>query len=196
VGTRRRWSLAAVVAVPVVVALVVGALALRSGRDGDGPEVRSPETVDLEATDAVAVGSIDDLVDAAECVVLGEVVSTERGRAVTAGLVSRLVQVRIDEALAGGCPTGTVVLEEEGWLEDGTEVSVEGWPGSMAGDEGVWFLVAGTSDEMPYAATVATTGAVRWRGGEPLAPATAPAWLLVAVEDGPDGLAEQVRAAS
>jgi hypothetical protein len=180
------------VIVPIVGALLVGAVVL--ARVSDQPDGDATVAVtDLEATDVVVVGSLADLADAAECVLGGEVVHTERGRAIGSDLVSRLVQIRVDEALAGDCPSGTVVSEEEGWLADGTPVSVDGWPGSEVGDMGVWFLVAGTSDELPYASTVATTGAPRWRGGQTIVPDTAPGWLLEAIADGPGGLAERVR---
>ena len=135
------------------------------------------------------------MVAAADCVLRGEVVHTERGRPVGNGLESRLVQIRVDEPLAGDCPADTVVLEEEGWLDD-TEVSVEGWPGSVEGDVGVWFLRAGSSDELPYASTVVVAGAPRWRDGEPVAPDSAPEWLDEASVDGPDGLVAAVRAAA
>jgi hypothetical protein len=72
-------------------------------------------------------------------------------------------------------------------------VTVEGWPGSREGDEGVWFLVSGRSDELPYAATVVAAGAPRWRNGESVAPDSIPMWLADALADGPEGLAEQVR---
>jgi hypothetical protein len=187
----------ALVAVPVVLALVVALIVGSASDDADlGEDVGgagSSEVVDLEAVDAVSVSSVADMVASSECVLRGEVVHTERGRALSGDLVSRLVQVRVDDALAGECPTGTVVVEEEGWLPDGTEVTVEGWPGSREGDEGVWFLVSGRSDELPYAATVVAAGAPRWRNGESVAPDSVQSWFSDALADGPDGLAEQVR---
>ncbi len=182
--------MAALVAVPLVAAVTV---ALVAGRGSSGDADPPVPTADLQATDTLTVGSLDDLVAAATCVAAGEVVHTERGRIVTDGLETRLVQVRVDEALTGDCPEGNVVLEEEGWLTDGTEVTVNGWPGSAEGDRGVWFLVPGTSDEMPYAATVATSGALRWRGGELLAPPDPPAWVAAATAGGLDELRARVR---
>jgi hypothetical protein len=196
-STRSRFAVTALVAVPVVLALVVALIVGSASDDSDvGDDVGgsdSSEVVDLEAVDAVSVSSVADMVASSECVLRGEVIHTERGRALSADLVSRLVQVRVDEGLAGECPTGTVVVEEEAWLADGTEVTVEGWPGSREGDEGVWFLVSGRSDELPYAATVVAAGAPRWRDGESVAPDSVPPWLTAALADGPDGLAEQVR---
>ena len=189
--SRSRALVVALVAVPVVLAVVVALLVSRS--DSGGGQDDASEVVDLEAVDTVTVSSVAEMTAASECVLRGEVVHTERGRALSAELVSRLVQLRVDDALAGDCPTGTVVLEEEGWLADGTPVSVEGWPGSEEGDVGVWFLVAGRSDEMPYAATVVAAGAPRWRDDRSVAPGSAPAWLREALGDGPEGLAEAVR---
>ena len=189
--SRSRPVVVALVAVPVVLAVVVALLVSRS--DSGGGQDDAPEVVDLAAVDTLTVSSLAEMTTAAECVLRGEVVHTERGRALSAELVSRLVQLRVDEALAGDCPPGTVVLEEEGWLADGTPVSVDGWPGSEEGDVGVWFLVAGRSDELPYAATVVTAGAPRWRNGRSVAPGSVPAWLGDSLAGGPDGLAQRVR---
>jgi hypothetical protein len=179
----------ALVLVPVLLAVVVGIVVSRSGSGNDGAAV---ETVDLDAVDSIPVGSVADMVGAADCVLRGEVVHTEPGREVGNGLRSRLVQIQVGQALAGECPSGTVVVEEEGWLDD-TEVTVEGWPGSIEGDDGVWFLLAGTSDELPYASTVSVNGAPRWRDGDSVAPASAPQWLQDATSAGPDALAASVR---
>jgi hypothetical protein len=200
-STRSRFAVMALVVVPVVLAIVVALMVASGGGDGGGDgdidgDVSgsdSTEVVDLEAVDVVSVSSVADMVASSECVLRGEVVHTDRGRALSGDLVSRLVQVRVDDALAGECPTGTVVVEEEGWLPDGTEVTVEGWPGSREGDEGVWFLVSGRSDELPYAATVVAAGAPRWRDGHSMAPDSIPMWLADALADGPEGLAEHVR---
>ena len=178
----------ALVLVPVLLAVVVGVAVSASRCEHES----SPTAVELDAVDSLTVASVGEMVTAADCVLRGEVVHTERGREIGSGLESRLVQIRVDEALAGDCPTDTVVLEEEGWLA-GSEVAVEGWSASVEGDVGVWFLLAGRSDELPYASTVAVAGAPRWRDGESVAPDSSPGWLRDAVANGPEGLVRLVR---
>lgn len=181
------------VAVPVLLAIGVALGSTDSGDEGSATSDTGATGVDLDAVDTVAVASLTDMTAASDCVLEGEVEHTERGRAVGQELVSRLVRIRVDEALAGDCPSGTVVLEEEGWLVDGTPVTVQGWPGSAEGDVGVWFLVAGRSDELPYASTVVTAGAPRWRDGVSVAPESAPEWLRAVLGQGPEALAAAVR---
>lgn len=182
---------------PVLLAAVVAVAVLAGGSGGDGDDEggSGSDVVDLEAQDAVPIASLEEMVGASACVAAGEVVAAERGRELGSGLVSRLVEVRVDRALAGDCPEGVVVVEEEGWLADGAEVSVNGWVGSAEGDVGVWFLVPGPSDELPYASTVSTSGSLRWRAGRSLAPATAPAWVLEATAGGFEELVGRVEEA-
>jgi len=72
---------------------------------------------------------------------------------------SRLVTLRVDEVLAGTPPpTATIVVEEEGWLEDGTPVVVDGAPGSRPGDDAVWFLVEVASPDVPVHVSVGAQG--------------------------------------
>ena len=89
-------------------------------------------------SDAPRVATLAELVASADVVVRGEVTATERGRLFGepgAGAVeSRLVTLRVDEVLAGEAPPeGPLVVEEEGWLEDGTPIVVDGAPPSTGG---------------------------------------------------------------
>jgi len=91
-------------------------------------------------------------VQASELVVRGHVVGTARGRVVGDGeqaVVSRLVTVEIDEVLAGTAAAPTVLVEEEGWLVDGTPIEVNGLPPSADGLDAVWFLDAMAADDVP-----------------------------------------------
>jgi hypothetical protein len=65
---------------------------------------------------------------------------------------------------------------------------VNGWPGSEPGDRGVWFLT-GPVDDDGHLVTVASTGAVRFRDGRALVPASAPAWLRATAAGGVDAVA-------
>jgi hypothetical protein len=92
--------------------------------------------------------TLDDLIAASDAVVRGTVRATERGRWFGDGasgprIRSRLVTLDVDEVLAGqGVTAGsTVLVEEEGWTEDGNPLVVDGAEPSRAGDEGIWFLV-------------------------------------------------------
>jgi len=81
--------------------------------------------------------------------VRARVTDTDRGRSfgdgsTSARIRSRLVTLDVEEVLAGNVPPGelgTLLLEEEGWLEDGSPLVVDGAAPSAVGDEGIWFLV-------------------------------------------------------
>jgi hypothetical protein len=91
------------------------------------------------------VTSLDELAASADLVVRAEVTATERGRVFGdpggAAVESRLVTLQVAEVLAGTPPAGaTLQVEEEGWLEDGTPLIVDGAAPSAVGDDGIWFL--------------------------------------------------------
>ena len=50
--------------------------------------------------------------------------------------------MRVDEVSAGSLATPTVLVEEEGWLVDGTPLAVNGLAPSDDGMDAVWFLDA------------------------------------------------------
>jgi hypothetical protein len=151
------------VGVVAVGAAVVAGIAAGSG-SGSG-SVAAPSSVDAVevASDAPRFASLDELVAASDLVVRGEVTATERGRWFgdgegTTRIQSRLVTLRIDEVLAGEAPAETtpagetsagadragldLLVEEEGWLEDGAPLVIDGAAPSAVGDAGVWFLVS------------------------------------------------------
>lgn len=116
---------------------------------GDGPPV-------VVSSDAPRHPSLDALVAASDLVLQAEVEATAPGRTFGepggGAIVSRLVTLRIDEVLVGGAPLGdppTLVVEEEGWLEDGRPLAVDGLAPSEVGDQGFWFLVRVGDPEMP-----------------------------------------------
>jgi hypothetical protein len=156
----------AVVAVALGAAVVTG---LGDGADGSGSSAREevasePAEELVEVTsDAPRYPSLDELVAAADLVVRGEVASTERGR--TFGqpggstIVSRLATLRIDEVLAGTAPRAdTVLVEEEGWLDDGRALVVDGAGPTRVGDAGFWFLVEVDDPDLPVYTTVGAAG--------------------------------------
>jgi hypothetical protein len=128
-----------------VVAAVAAAVAVGSYfllRDDD-PGRRQPLAV--EATSIYDFASLDELVAASDAIVVGTVVAVDEGRLVGApeegAVISRVASLRVDTALIGDV-ADVVVIEEEGWLPDGTPLIVNGVAPTAVGDEGVWFLDA------------------------------------------------------
>jgi hypothetical protein len=116
------------------------------------------------SSDAPRYPTLDDLVAAADVVVAGEVESTDRGRTFGApggaAIVSRLVTLRVDEVLAGTAPAGAphLLVEEEGWLDDGRPLAVDGAAPTEVGDRGIWFLVDVGDPELPVYTVVNAEG--------------------------------------
>lgn len=169
---RRWWFVLLVLPVLAMIGAVVSTV--RSGDDPAGapPDAAAAPTgpggapaapVVVPSLDEPRYGELAALVAAADAVVVGEVAGVERGRVLAAGprgegIVTRLVRLSVDEVLAGEDPGAEVVVEEPGWLLDGTEVAVDGAPPSAPGDLGVWFLVRGRSEEFPHLAVVNAQG--------------------------------------
>lgn len=150
---KRWWVLGPVAAV----AVAVGAGLVTSRQDdGTGPPPPAPPEEELVevSSDAPVLATLPELVAAADVVVRGEVEATERGRPFgdpgQATITSRLVTLHVDEVLTGEAPpTGTVLVEEEGWLDDGRALVIDGARPSRVGDSGVWFLVAVDDPDLP-----------------------------------------------
>ena len=148
-----------------VVAVAVGVvLATR-----DDPS--EPTTVDVEATSIYQFSSLDEMVAASDAIVVGRVTATERGRLIgdpaDGGVISRLVTISVTEVLAGDTAR-TVIVEEEGWLTDGTPITVNGVAPSEAGDEGLWFLDSTDDAELPSYLVINSQGRFLVAGGEAL----------------------------
>lgn len=145
-----RW---AVPLLAVVIAGIVGAVVLtRSGSDGEGTPPSSTTTTEPApvevSSDAPVYGTLAELAGAADAVVRGHVTGTEPGRSFGGGadgtsIRSRLVSLQVDEVLRGdGVAAGeTLLVEEEGWTDDGAPLIVDGAVPTQDGDEGIWFLV-------------------------------------------------------
>jgi hypothetical protein len=195
----RRFALLALELAVALAAAGAIAWALSAARSGGEAPPTTPEaTVDLEGVDTFEAASITELAAGSDCVVTGEVVDTERGRLVGAAdsaLVSKLVTIAVGDSL--GCASTEIremVVEEEGWLPNGTAVTVNGWPATKVGDRGVWFLVWNPSEDAPYAVTVSSAGSLRWRDGDALLPGDAPTWVREAMADGPEAAFRAARA--
>ncbi len=170
-GRRPRWAVA-LPAAAVVAAIVVAFLALGdadhdpdgAGASGTASSASLPADAVAVSSDAPAADSLAELVDGADLVVRAEVVATERGRWFGDGgdgarIQSRLVTLRVTDVLAGRAPAApTLLVEEEGWLEDGAPLVVDGAAPSRVGDEGVWFLVDGGDPELGAYVVVGVQG--------------------------------------
>lgn len=202
----RRWAgpLAA-----VVVAVVAAVALAPRGSDppSEGPSSTStsvgPETeppVAEVSSDAPRLASLAELVAAADLVVRGEVEATERGRTFGApggaSLVSRLATLRVDEVLAGTPPqAGTVLVEEEGWLDDGSVLVVDGAAPTEPGDRGFWFLVEVDDPDMPVYRVVNAEGRYVLEDDTTLVGAAGDDPLIAVVEAlGPEALTAAVAA--
>ncbi len=142
-GDQGRWRAAGLIAVPIIAALAVSWWALR----GTGGGARATtEPLAVQASSAWHFEGLAELSGASDLVVVATVVATERGRLVgdprTGAVISRRVTLEVQRVLHSrdGRRSTTVVVEEEGWLEDGTPIIVNGLAASAPGDHGVWFL--------------------------------------------------------
>jgi hypothetical protein len=131
----------------VAIAVGVGAYFLIGGEDADGPD-----PLEVKATSIYDFATLDELVAASDAVVVGTVVAVDEGRLVGApaegAVVSRIASLRVGTALAGEV-ADVVIIEEEGWLPDGTPLIVNGVDPTAVGDEGVWFLDSIDDSELP-----------------------------------------------
>lgn len=147
--------------VPPVLALVVaGVLAVvlvaggGSDEPGGGPApttaTTEPGPVRIES-DSPAYATLDELLAASDLVVRARVTSTDRGRVFgepgeETALESRLVALEVTETLRGEEPPPEILVEEEGWLLDGSPLIVDGLAPSATGDDAIWFLVDPSED--------------------------------------------------
>lgn len=114
-------------------------------------------------SNAPRLASLVELLASADLVVRAEVTGTEHGRLFgepgSGAVESRLVSLHIDDVLAGEAPSeAELVVEEEGWLEDGTPIVVDGAAPSKTGDDAIWFLDAVGTEEIPVYVVVSAQG--------------------------------------
>ncbi len=199
--------------VPPVVALVVAGilaagLVAGGGSSSDGEAggggtstTSTPAPVDI-SSDSPAYATLDELLAASDLVVRARVTSTERGRVFgepgeDTALESRLVGLEVTEVLRGAEPPAEVLVEEEGWLLDGSPLIVDGLVPSATGDDAIWFLVDPSDDPDEPAPFVTTNAQGRYIvvDGE-LVGADGDDPLVGELEAlGPEGLQDAVRAA-
>ena len=182
-GSKPRWAAILPAVVAVVALVVVLVVALRPGDDpapldaddAAGLAAPNPAAPPVAITSsAPRYGSLQHLVAASELIVEAEVVDSSQGRwfgePSTAGgsgrILSRLVTLRVDRVLAGPSPPGgEVLVEEEGWSEDGAPLVVDGLGTAAIGDRGFWFLVPGGDADVGAYLVVNFQGRYLERGG-------------------------------
>ena len=192
----------------VVVAVIVGAVVW--ARDpGEAPPqtptTTAPEPAAVEiSSDAPRFASLDQLVDASDLIVRGRVTDTARGRwfgdgSTSSRIQSRLVTLDVEEVLAGNVSSGelgTLLLEEEGWLEDGAPLVVDGALPSAVGDEGIWFLVDPGDDTTDALIVVNAQGRYLVDGDHLTGAEGGDALVAVLTGGSLDGLADRIRSAA
>ena len=159
---------------PVVALAVAGVLAvvLVAGGGADEPPVAetttttAPEPVRIES-DSPAYATLDELLAATDLVVRARVTSTDRGRVFgepgeETALESRLVALEVTETLRGAEPPAEILVEEEGWLLDGSPLIVDGLVPSATGDDAIWFLVDPSEDPQEPTPFVTTNAQGRY----------------------------------
>jgi hypothetical protein len=114
-------------------------------------------------SNAPRYGSLEELAGAADLVVRGHVTRAERGRlfgdpGTESAIESRLVTLAVDEVLRGDDPGPGLLVEEEGWTEDGAPLVVDGAGPSVTGDDAIWFLTPVEGPEGPAFITVSAAG--------------------------------------
>lgn len=204
----RAWAgptTAVVAAIGVSIGLALTASDPRHDQPAPNPD---PTKI---SSDAPRFTTLGELVAATDLVVVGHAVNTDRGRTFgdpgSTVMESRLITLEIDDVVrAGTGPTldvtagAAAVVEEPGWLQDGTPLIVDGVAPTEPGDAVLWFLDAVPSpaldaaDASPAYVLVGPQGHYRI-DGDRLVPAAGEDPLSERLAGlGPDGLAAAVAA--
>jgi hypothetical protein len=157
-------------AVAVVIAVVAG-IALTQGDDATDASSTTTEPAPVAvSSDAPRVATLEELATQADAIVRGTVTRTARGRVFgdpesDTAIESRLVTLEVDRVLRGDAPTDDLLIEEEGWTQDGAPLVVDGAAPTQTGDEGIWFLTKVEGPEGPAYVTVSAQGRYLVDGG-------------------------------
>jgi hypothetical protein len=151
---RRSAAVVALLAVAAGAGIVRWTAAGGSGSAGDTTGRTAP--LPVAASSVYQFDDLASMVAASDLVVRARVDTTARGRLVgdgEAAVVSRIDTLSVEEVLAGDASLdfsgGTLLVEEEGWLGDGTAIAVNGLAPSAAGMDAIWFLDRRPDPELP-----------------------------------------------
>lgn len=103
----------------------------------------------------MSFGSLEEMVAASDVVVVAEVVEVGRGAYMgeePGRLQLRDVTLRVSEVLRGNAGE-TLKFVETGWGSKGAELVVEGYPTSVVGQQGIYFLGPKMPDGSPSASS-------------------------------------------
>lgn len=150
-------------AIAVVVAIVAGVVLTRGDDTVDAPTATTEPAPVAVTSNAPMLATLDALVAASDVIVRGVVSSTERGRlfgdpATGTAIESRLVTLSVTRVLRGDAPVDDLLIEEEGWTQEGAPLVVDGAEGSQDGDDGIWFLTEVQGPEGPAYVVVSAQG--------------------------------------
>lgn len=102
----------------------------------------------------MSFGSLEEMVAASDVVVVAEVVEVGRGAYMgeePGRLQLRDVALRVSEILRGNAGKENLKFVETGWGSKGAELVIEGYPTSVVGQEGIYFLGPKVPDGSPSA---------------------------------------------
>ena len=158
----RRWT----TYVPIV-AIVLGGVGFSwlqwGSAEASNPAAADAAPLAVTAQSTYEFASLQEMLEASDAVVVGVVEATNRGRLVgdpaDGGVISRVVTIRVEQVLSSSAQIAEVVLvEEEGWLPDGTPIEVNGVPASKVGDRGLWFLDQVATDDVSTMVVINSQG--------------------------------------
>ncbi len=155
VGTLGRAAAWACIAIPVV----IGASVLWLHWPDSEPDSPSINITSV----GPAFTALEDLAAASDLVAVGTIGSVASGRTITdpanpdAGIRTTLYTLRVETVLAGQA-SGTITIEHETALLDGTPITVDGAEPPASGERGLYFLVAGRGAGFPYHAVIGAPG--------------------------------------
>jgi hypothetical protein len=196
-AVRRTAAVVVLLTVAAGVGIVRWTTAGNGGVASEGEAAASgPAPLPVEASSLYQFDDLASMVAASDLVVRARVDSTAHGRLVgdgEAAVISRIDTLEVEEVLAGDATGSTLLVEEEGWLGDGTAIAVNGLAPSETGMDAIWFLDRRPDAEVPGYLVINHQGRFvvdgdRLEGADGTDP------LVVALEPlGPDGLTDAVR---
>jgi hypothetical protein len=195
-AVRRTAAMVALLTLATGVGIVRWTSTGNGGGDDEAAGARGPAPLPVEASSLYQFDDLASMVAASDLVVRARVDSTARGRLVGEGdaaVVSRIDTLEVEEVLAGDATGTTLLVEEEGWLGDGTAIAVNGLAPSETGMDAIWFLDRRPDPEVPGYLVINHQGRFVV-DGDRLEGADGNDPLVAALEPlGPDGLTSAVR---
>jgi hypothetical protein len=130
-----------------------------------------PRAVFVDAESIYQFDTLAEMAEVSDLVVEGRVVDVTRGRTIgqpgDSAITSRIVTISVDATFPETTDApATVLVEEEGWLSDGSPLVVNGVSPSEIGDSGIWFLDELGDPELPAYLVINSQGRFLHTGDE------------------------------